>query len=326
MTGSEHDLRQGADFEHDGAETFRAAVLDGLSREQKAIEPKWLYDAAGSRLFDRICTLDEYYPTRTEMALLEHSAPEVAATVGPGIALVEFGSGSSIKVRLLLAHLDRPAAYVPVDISREHLLASAESLARAYPKLPVHPVVADYTRRFALPSETVDARPVGFFPGSTIGNFAKGEAGTFLAKARETLAGGEMLIGADLIKDEAVLHAAYNDREGVTAAFNLNLLTRINRELDGDFDPAAFRHEGRFNRAHSRIEMHLVSSKRQTVTVAGRVFRFEAGESIHTENSHKFTIDGFQDMARAAGWQPERVWTDPNGWFSLHLLKDARTA
>lgn len=315
-------LQDELDFGHDDTAAFRAAVLAGLRQEQKALEPKWLYDAAGSRLFDRICSLDEYYPTRTEMALLEQSAPAVAEALGPGIALVEFGSGSSIKVRLLLAHLQRPAAYVPVDISREHLLASAESLARDWPDLPIYPVAADYTRAFSLPAEIGAARPVGFFPGSTIGNFAQGEAGRFLAKARETLAGGELLLGADLIKDEAVLHRAYNDREGVTAAFNLNLLTRINRELGADFDPSAFAHEGRFNRALSRIEMHLVSLTDQTVTVAGERFHFGRGETLHTENSHKFTVAGFQALARSAGWEPEQVWTDARGWFSLHLLKD----
>jgi len=318
-----HALREGADFGHDDTVAFRAAVLFGLTQEEKAIEPKWLYDEAGSRLFDQICALEEYYPTRTEMALLKHCAADVAEVVGPGIALVEFGSGSSVKVRFLLDHLKRPAAYVPVDISREHLLASAEALARDYPQLPVFPVVADYTRPFSLPADIGDAPPVGFFPGSTIGNFAHGEAEIFLAKARQTLVGGELLLGVDLIKDEETLLKAYNDRKGVTAAFNLNLLTRINRELGADFDLNAFVHEARFNPLQSRIEMHLVSLKPQTVTIAGTVISFRQGETIHTENSHKFSIDGFQALARCAGWDTERVWTDERGWFSLQLLRDA---
>ena len=304
-----------------GEDDFEGAVVQGLGLEQKRIPAKYFYDARGSALFDEICELEEYYPTRTELDLLRTHAPEVADLAGPGIGLVEFGSGSSVKVRLLLDALRDPAVYVPVEISRTHLLQSAGELARDYPDLAVVPVCADYTRHFELPPLSAMRPRLGFFPGSTIGNFTRIEAAAFLGRAAVVLGpGAGLLIGADLEKDAALLHDAYNDAKGVTAAFNLNLLARINRELGGDFDPEAFRHHAPWNPARGCVEMHLVSTRRQTVTVAGRRFEFAEGESIHTEDSHKYSIPAFQEIARAGGWRPVRVWTDPRNLFSLHYL------
>ncbi len=306
----------------DHHDAFLGAVLDGLGRGQRTLPCKYFYDAYGSRLFDRICELDEYYVTRTELSLLETVAPAIAGRAGPRIGLVEFGSGSSVKVRLLLDTLNAPAAYVPVDISREHLLISARGLAADYPALAVVPVCADYTQPFALPELTGAAGRLGFFPGSTIGNFDPAAAATFLAGLRAALEPGSgLVVGADLAKDPAVLCAAYDDAEGVTAAFNLNLLRRINRELGADFDLSGFTHEARWNAADSRIEMHLVSRRAQTVSVAGRRFPFAVGESIHTENSYKYSIDSFQALAARAGWTPAEAWTDPGRLFSVHYLE-----
>lgn len=300
---------------------FLGDVLHGLAQTQKRISPKYFYDAEGSALFDRICELDEYYPTRTELGILRRHAGEIAQLAGPGVGLIEFGSGSSVKVRLLLDALQDPAIYVPVEISRSHLLNAATGLAKDYPDLSVIPVCADYTRHFELPPASALRPRLGFFPGSTIGNFTRIEAAAFLGRAAVVLGpGAGLLIGADLEKDEAILHAAYNDREGVTAAFNLNLLRRINRELNGDFDLAAFRHHALWNPERGCVEMHLVSLKRQMVTVAGRRFDFAEGESIHTEDSHKYTVEAFHDLARAGGWRVERVWTDADDLFSLHYL------
>jgi len=324
--GVKRDLGPLGDF-HDYADhrdAFLGAVLDGLGRSRKTLPCKYFYDAYGSRLFDRICTLDEYYVTRTELALLREIAPAIAGRAGPGAGLVEFGSGSSVKVRLLLDALAAPAAYVPVDISREHLLISARGLAADYPDLTVVPVCADYMQPFALPDLDGAAARLGFFPGSTIGNFDPAAAVPFLTGLREALGpGSALVVGADLAKDPAVLCAAYDDAEGVTAAFNLNLLRRINRELGADFDLSGFAHEARWNAAASRIEMHLVSRRVQAVTVAGRRFAFAAGESIHTENSYKYTIDGFQGLAARAGWTPVDAWADPDRLFSVHYLATA---
>lgn len=300
---------------------FMGDVLAGLAQTQKRISPKYFYDARGSALFDRICELEEYYPTRTELGILERHAPEIAGLAGPGVAVIEFGSGSSVKVRLLLDALKDPAIYVPVEISRGHLLNAANELAEDYPALSVIPVCADYTRHFELPPASALRPRLGFFPGSTIGNFTRIEAAAFLGRAAVVLGpGAGLLIGADLEKDEAILHAAYNDREDVTAAFNLNLLRRINRELEGDFDLDAFRHHAPWNPQRGCVEMHLVSRRQQSVTVAGRRFDFKEGESIHTEDSHKYTIEAFHELARAGGWRPERVWTDEADLFSLHYL------
>lgn len=303
---------------------FRAAVLQGLGRAPKTLPCRFFYDAEGSHLFDRICELPEYYPTRTECALLQARAPEIAALVGPHAGLVEFGSGAGVKVRLLLAALRCPAAYVPVDISRGHLLAAAASLASDFPDLRIAPVCADYTNRFALPQlpGSRHRRLAGFFPGSTIGNFTLSEAASFLRRTGQLLGRGSMMIvGVDLLKDAAVLEAAYDDASGVTAAFNLNLLARINRELDADFDLAAFAHEARWNAEESRMEMHLVSRTAQSVRIGDDRVGFAPNESIHTENSYKYTLAGFADLARSAGYDPVASWTDPANLFSIHALE-----
>lgn len=324
MAGRGGALRAFHDLGH-GGEDFLSAVLDGLSRPQKRIPSKFFYDAEGSRLFDRICELEEYYPTRTETALLARHAKEIADLVGAEATLVEFGSGSSRKTRHLLDSLTSPAAYVPIDISREHLLASAGDLAAVYPALRVIPVCADYSRVLSLPPEALSEAPaerlLGFFPGSTIGNFSPLEATGFLGRAAGLLGpSGAFLVGVDLQKDAARLHAAYNDSQGVTAAFNLNLLARMKRELHAEIDLGSFAHEARYNVSRACIEMHLVSRRRQTLRIAGQAFAFREGESIHTEDSHKYTLEGFQALARAAGWRPVQAWCDPERLFSLHYL------
>ncbi|HEX9462230.1 MAG TPA: L-histidine N(alpha)-methyltransferase [Alphaproteobacteria bacterium] len=303
--------------------SFRDAVLQGLASRPKAIPPTYFYDARGSELFEQICSLPEYYPTRTEVSILSRNAAEIAMRIGVGAQIVEYGSGASDKVRIILDALEDPVAYVPVDISGDYLSDVAERLAADYPGLEVTAMVADYHRPFAVPAPRRRARArASLFTGSTIGNFSPEEALAFLRHAARRLSGGgALVIGADLRKDPNVLHAAYNDAAGVTAAFNQNLLTRINRELDGDFDVAAFDHYAFYNPLEGRIEMHLVSRRAQRVTVAGESFTFGTGESIHTENSYKFDIEGFRDMARRAGFVPEALWTDDQRWFSVHLLR-----
>lgn len=304
---------------------FHADLLAALQGPQRRISPKYFYDAQGSALFDAICALPEYYPTRTETAILRQCAAEVAALAGPGAELVEFGAGSLHKVRLLLDALERPARYLPIDISGEHLEAAAARLAREHPGLAVRPVVGDYTQPLLLPPPPQRAgMRVGFFPGSTIGNFDPAEALRFLRGAARMLRGGALLLGADLVKDPAVLHAAYNDAAGVTAAFNLNLLARANRELDTDFELQGFAHGAFYNSPLRRIEMHLVSRRRQAVHLDGRAFVFEEGETLHTENSHKFSIDGLRALAAEAGFAPGPVWTDPQQLFSVHWLVGPR--
>ncbi len=305
-----------------GAEQFAADVIAGLSQPQKTLPSKYFYDTRGSDLFEQICELPEYYPTRTEMALLRDRASDVAARAGADVALVEFGSGASIKVHMLLDALDAPRAYVPVDISGDHLRAGAKSIAADYPGLAVLPVHADFTTQFALPPEVGDAVHLGFFPGSTIGNFTRDAARAFLADARRTLGdGGIFLVGVDVKKDQATLHAAYDDAAGVTAAFNMNLLVRINRELAADFDLDAFGHRAFFNDERGAVEMHLVSRKPQSVELLGQRFDFRADETIHTEDSHKYGTAEFADLAAAAGWRADEVWCDPDELFSLHLLR-----
>ena len=306
-------------------ESFEHAVLTGLASRPKAIPSKFFYDEAGSRLFEDITTLAEYYPTRTEKRILADNIDEIAGLIGPAAELVEFGAGALDKVRILLDRLVDPAAYVALDISRDFLLTSAQDLATDHPDLDITAVCADYSKPFDLPAAGSGAhRRVGFFPGSTIGNFTREEAGSFLANAARLLgSGGALLIGVDTKKDEAVLHAAYNDARGITADFNLNLLARINRELDGDFDVAHFRHDAFWNETAGRIEMHLASTQAQTVTVAGRTFDFASGETIHTENSYKYHVEEFSDLASTAGWRPRAVWLDADGLFSLHYLEVA---
>jgi dimethylhistidine N-methyltransferase len=303
--------------------SFRDAVLSGLAQHPKTIPPTYFYDARGSELFDQICRLPEYYPTRTEIGILSRYAGEIAMCIGAGAQIVEYGSGSSDKVRIVLDALEDPVAYVPVDISGEYLGGVADRLASDYAGLEVTAVVADYRRPFAVPAPRRRAlNRASLFTGSTIGNFSPEEALSFLRHAARRLSGGgALVIGADLRKDPNILHAAYNDSAGVTAAFNLNLLARINRELDGDFDVAAFAHYAFYNPQAGRIEMHLVSRRAQRVTIAGQTFQFGNGESIHTENSYKFDIDEFRDMARRAGFVPEALWMDDERRFSVHLLR-----
>ncbi|UEM20199.1 L-histidine N(alpha)-methyltransferase [Skermanella mucosa] len=300
---------------------FLKDVLDGLGRPVKTLPAKYFYDQRGSRLFDRICELEEYYPTRTETAILARHAGDIAERVGRGVTLLELGSGSSVKVRLLLDVLDQPAAYVPVDISGAHLEASAARLAADYPDIPVSPIHADYNQAFPLSVKGGPERTLAFFPGSTIGNFSPEEARAFLARlGRQLGPGSRLLIGVDLKKDVGRLEAAYDDAAGVTAAFNLNLLERINRELDGTFDIAAFAHRAFYNGDLGRIEMHLESLRPQTALVAGVPFRFQAGETIHTEVSHKYTVEEFRSLGRDAGWLADETWTDGEPLFSIHLL------
>ncbi len=304
-------------------ESFAAAVVRGLSKPRKAIDPVWFYDEAGSRLFDRITDLPEYYPTRTEIAILRRHGGEMATAMGPGVQLIELGSGSSVKVRLLLDRLEDPAGYVGIDVSGAHLRAACDRLAADHPALEVAALCADYMGEVTLPDpqRTVPRRRAGFFPGSTIGNLEPAVAADFLSRWRVRLRGGGMLVGVDLQKDPATLEAAYDDAAGVTAAFNRNLLVRINRELGGTFDLDAFDHRAYYDRDLGRIEMHLVSRRDQIATAAGRRFAFAAGETIHTEISCKYTVDGFRALATRAGWRPARVWTDPDRLFSVHWLE-----
>ncbi len=274
-------------------------------------------------MFDAICGLEEYYATQTETALIKAHGEEIAEFIGAGVSLIEYGCGSLVKTRLLLDVLDNPSVFVPIDISSQHLMRSAEALDRDYPDLEVFPVVADFTRPVPLPEEAENGgtKWVGFFPGSTIGNFDHKEASAFLGTVAETIGfGGGLLVGVDLKKDEETLLRAYDDSEGITARFNLNILERINRELDGDFDVASFRHEVRYAKGEGRIEMHLVSRRDQTAHVQGRSFRFREGESIHTENSYKYHVEEFQTLAAGQGFDPARTWVDDKDLFSLHYL------
>ncbi|RZM04312.1 MAG: L-histidine N(alpha)-methyltransferase [Variovorax sp.] len=301
---------------------FARELRAGLARPARGISPKFFYDARGSALFDDICGLPEYYPTRTELRILADSAAEIAAHIGPQAEIVEFGAGSLTKVRLLLDALDAPRRYIPIDISGDHLEGAVARLRADYPGLAVQPVAADYTMPLVLPAPGEGAgRRVGFFPGSTLGNFTPDEALSFLQLAARLLRGGGLLLGVDLVKDPAVLHAAYNDSQGVTAAFNLNLLRRANAELGSDFDVDGFTHAAFYNAPHRRIEMHLVSRRRQTVTFEGRTYEFAEGETLHTENSHKFTIDDLRALAVRAGFTPKAVWTDADRLFSVHWLQ-----
>ncbi|RAK69138.1 ergothioneine biosynthesis protein EgtB [Phenylobacterium kunshanense] len=308
--------------EGDAPSEFEADVKAGLARPRKSIPPKHFYDAEGSRLFEAITELPEYYPTRTEVALLRRSADEIARLIPDGAALVEFGSGASTKTRILLDAAPQVAVYAPIDISASALDAAAASIRADYPGLRVAPLRDDFTSALRLPAEAEGAPVVGFFPGSTIGNFTRDEARAFLEAAHRLLGpGAAFIVGIDLVKDEASLVAAYDDAQGVTAAFNRNLLTRINRELGGDFDLSAFEHRAVWNARESRIEMHLVSARPQSVRVAGETYRFDAGETIHTENSHKFTVDGFAALAGQAGWRLEQAWQSGEPAFALVLLR-----
>lgn len=300
-------------------DSFRKAVLDGLRKPQKQIPSKFLYDERGSKLFDRICEQEEYYPTRTEMHIMRAHVEAMADAIGPGARLVEYGSGSSRKIRILLDHLEDLAAYVPVDISRDHLIEAAEALAEDYPALPIQPLCADYTTTFDLPEPPRSpARTVAYYPGSTIGNFPPADAQEFLSHVREVVgADGGLLIGVDLKKDVDVLEAAYNDAAGVTAAFNKNLLRRMNRELDATFDLDRFEHESVWNEEDGCIDSVLRSLEAQTVTVAGEPVSFADGETIHTEYSYKYTLDDFAELMHEAGFAVDEVWTDDRSYFSV---------
>jgi dimethylhistidine N-methyltransferase len=301
---------------------LHADVVAGLSAHPKTLPCKYFYDEEGCRLFDRICDVPEYYPTRTELGIMRAHAREMVSLFGPDPQLVELGSGSSLKTRLLLNQLPHLGGYIPVDISRDYLRRSREELAREYPRLNVTPVCTDYSLPFSLPREARrGARTIVYFPGSTLGNLRPSEARAFLARM-SNLAGpsGGMLIGVDLKKDVATLEAAYNDAEGVTAAFNLNLLDRINRELGADFDVSRFAHRSVYNAEHGRIEMHLVSRAAQSVHIGDRVFDFESDESITTEYSYKYSLDDFRALAAASGWTMRRTWTDERNWFGVMYL------
>lgn len=305
---------------HPTTADVRAEVLEGLSRPRKRLPPKLFYDQHGSQLFDAITELPEYYPTRTEIRILREHGAAMADRLGRGCVLIELGSGSSLKIQTLLAAL-QPRVYIPVDISKAHLLESAQALAERFPELSIRAACADYSGPFELPLESDWRDLAAFFPGSSIGNFDPDEARAFLKRVARVLGpGGRLLIGVDLKKERAVLDAAYNDAQGVTAAFNLNLLTRLNRELGADFEVDAFRHRAFYDEEAGRIEMHLVSRGNQRVRVAGQVFDFRLGESIHTENSYKYGIEDFQRLARSAGFVSEQVWTDADGLFSVHCL------
>lgn len=305
---------------------FVAAVIEGLSAPQKSIPCRYLYDERGSQLFEKITALPEYYPTRTETAILEANVAEIVGGASQGVVLVEFGSGSSRKTEILLEAMPDLVAYVPIDVSDSALEEARQRLAARFPDLDVRPIHGDFSQALKLPGDLRFSRRLGFFPGSTIGNLDSGAAKALLESFRLILSPrGRLIVGVDLLKSEATLQLAYDDPAGVTAAFNLNILARINRTFGSVFPPDGFRHEARFNRELGRIEMHLVSTRDQSIGLLGHRFDFREGETIHTENSHKYTIDGFCDLAGEAGWRPRRVWTDPDALFSVHELAAAPT-
>lgn len=302
---------------------FRRDVLRGLDRSPKRLPSKYFYDARGSQLFDEICLLPEYYLTRTELQIMEQSAPAMAEVIGPRAIVIEYGSGTSLKTRILLDALDEPRAYLPVDISHDHLQRAAVAVADDYPDLRVVPLPADFTHAFDLPDEVAHSEHrLVYFPGSTIGNFRPRQALKLLEQIRGQCGDeGGLLLGIDLVKDAGILHAAYNDAAGVTATFNLNLLLRINRELRGDFDLDAFRHEAIWNEQQSRIEMHLRSRCEQTVTIGDEEIEFARGETICTEFSHKYTLNRIERMADRSGFSLNHLWTDAREWFGVAYLE-----
>jgi dimethylhistidine N-methyltransferase len=301
---------------------FAADVMAGLTAVPKRLPPKYFYDRAGSELFEQITELPEYYLTRCDVSILSDHADDIADLIPQRAALIEFGSGSSTKTRIVLSRARSLTAYVPVDVSAEFLRQQADALRREYPTVAMLPVVADFAKPFRLPAAVEKLPRVGFFPGSTIGNFEPHQASEVLRLAKRILGrDATFIVGVDLVKDVEVLNRAYDDSAGVTAQFNLNLLARINRELGGNFDLAAFEHHAFFNRERSRIEMHLASLKRQRVRLMGQCVDFRAGETIHTENSYKYSVESFRALARGAGWTPVAVWTDPRQYFSVHVLR-----
>jgi len=299
---------------------FLQEVLNGLGQDPKGLAPKFFYDERGLELFHQICDLDEYYITRTEMKILNQYAHKMAQFIGENTCLIELGSANSQKVRVLLEHI-KPKVYVPIDISKEHLLASSDQLIEDYPELEVIAICADYTEDFRLPELSAGIKKIGFFPGSTIGNLNDQEASKFLSKTAKLLGkGGGLLIGVDLKKDPEILEAAYNDASGVTEEFNKNILRRINRELGGNFDLENFNHLAHYNAAKGRVEMHLISLQDQNVVIDNQDFFFSMGESIHTENSYKYSTKEFHKMVEGYGFEPQKVWTDSDHLFSVHYL------
>ena len=306
---------------HPGTGDLKREVVNGLANTPKTIPPKFFYDQRGSELFDAICDCPEYYQTRTEMDILRNCVTELVGYIGPDCLLVELGSGASKKVRLLLEQL-RPSSYLAVDISKEFLLSSTRTLASDYRWLDVHAACVDFTQTLDIPHCETFAHKVAFFPGSSIGNFDPDDAIKLLRRVAQMMnLNGRLLIGVDLKKDSDILNAAYNDAAGITAEFNLNLLSRIRDELDSDIDPATFAHHAFYNADCGRIEMHLVSHQAQRIRIENNYFDFEAGESIHTENSYKYAVDEFAELAAAAGFHQEKVWTDPSSLFSVQLLR-----
>jgi len=306
---------------HPALGDFRSDILAGLKADLKFIAPKYFYDSQGSLLFDRICELPEYYLTRTEIGLLKQYGTQIARSIGPDAILFELGSGSSSKIRLLLEAI-RPSSYVPMDISKDHLFQSVNLLAKNYPWLEIHAVCVDYAGTWNLPTDLEGKNRIAFFPGSSIGNLNSGEAVGLLERiARLVGNDGGLLIGVDLIKDIGLLEAAYNDQQKVTEAFNKNLLLRLNRELGANFQIDRFQHRAFYNRDLDRIEMHLKSEGEQVIRIANKLIHFNAGETIHTENSHKYSIAGFHHLALQAGFHPVKVWTDPDDLFSIHFLQ-----
>ena len=305
----------------DPSEAFYEDLRACLQDPAHAISPKYFYDAAGSALFEQICALPEYYLTRTELEIFAEHMPEMAEQIGPGAEIIEFGAGSLSKIRLLLDALQTPSRFVAIDISGEHLKAALETLRADYPGLEMQALVEDFTRVETLPVWHAGGRRVGFFPGSTIGNFNRDEARHFLATAARLLRGGGLLIGVDLLKDPNLLHAAYNDAAGITAAFNRNLLVRANAELGCNFDIDAFTHYAFYNPTEGRMEMHLVNQRRQTICLREQCFILEAGEAIHTENSYKYSVAGFEALARQSGFSPTQLWTDTLQRFGVFWLE-----
>ncbi|WP_203291298.1 L-histidine N(alpha)-methyltransferase [Maricaulis parjimensis] len=303
---------------------FAMSALEGLQASPKWLDSKWLYDTHGSAIFEQITQLPEYYPTRTETGILKDQIDALSAVLEPGQVLVELGSGASVKTRILLDAASGLRAYVPVDISADFLEETAEDLRKAYPDTPIRPVVADFTGEITLPQALDDAPKTAFFPGSTIGNLPHDTASAMLDRLSRWPGIEALILGLDLVKDTATLVDAYDDQAGVTADFNLNLLRRMNREIGADFDLSAFRHEARWNAQLSRIEMHLVSERAQTVTVAGQAIRFAKGESIHTENSRKYTREGFAAIADRGGWEIADFLTDTDQLFAVAVLRPKR--
>jgi len=306
---------------------FLSDVLDGLRRHPRSIPPKYFYDSYGSQLFDLICTTQEYYPTRTETGILERFGEQMAELIGPGCTLIELGSGSAIKTPLLLQHLDNDAEYVPIDICEPHLLQSTQRLQAMFPAMQMRPLCADYTQLLSLPLDIrSDQRRVVFFPGSTIGNYTPDEAVQLLRHAAQLVGhNGALLIGVDCKKSPDILNAAYNDSQGYTAAFNRNLLARMQRELGAQVDTEGFSHYAYYNAVQGRVEMHLVSQRKQSIRLGREHFQCEEGETIHTENSYKYTAQEFQYLAQEAGWHPKMLWSDREGLFNVCYLSLSTT-